>query len=155
MYFGSARIEHNKVLPASVALPWIDFATSLWASVTIFLYIGHIGYIKEIEITDIVESGPALIFVAFPSMLGLISNGNFFCAVFFLLCINFGIATVFGVFAFYMQMIKDAFPKLNEKMRPELQVIIITLGSLIFSMMFVVEAGFMNFQFFDKHSGNI
>lgn len=54
LYFGSARIEHNKLLRASVCLPFIDFLTSIFASIMLFSFMGHISSTKNIEMSDIV-----------------------------------------------------------------------------------------------------
>jgi len=155
LYYGSARIEHNKILRASIALPLIDFLTSIVGSIMVFSYIGHIADTKDIDLKDLVDNGPALIFVSLPSMIGLVSGAQGWCTIFYLMCICYGIATVFGCFSYYMQLIKDAFPQMNDKIRPELQVAVICLISFLFSLMFVNQGGFYNFVIFDRHSGSV
>lgn len=152
LYFGSARIEHNKLLRASVCLPFIDLFTSIICSMTLFSYFGHISYSKNIEMSEIVEAGPSILFVSLPSMLGMLPGGNGWSCIFYLMCILFGIATVFGYFAYYMQFIKDTE---CTKLAGPIQVAIITVGSFLFSLMFVTKAGYQNFLFFDKYCGTI
>jgi SNF family Na+-dependent transporter len=157
LYYGSARIEHNKILMASVAMPIIDLITSIVGGITIFAYLGHVASLKEmIELSDVVENGPQIIFVTLPSIIGTMGDSaGGWLVVFYLMCILFGIATVFGYFSYYMQLIKDAFPGVGAKVRPELQVLAITILSFIFSLMFVTEGGFHNFLMFDRHSGTV
>jgi hypothetical protein len=44
LYYGSARIEHNKLLPPSFWIPTIDFFTSIFASIMIYQYLGAVLY---------------------------------------------------------------------------------------------------------------
>lgn len=85
-------------------------------------------------------------------MFGLIPGSGSWSAIFFLTCILFGIATVFGFFAYYMQLIKDLE---ITKLPGPVQVAIITIGSFLFSLMFVTQAGYFNFLFFDRYCGTI
>lgn len=71
------------------------------------------------------------------------------------MCICLGIDSVFGFFDYYIQMSEDAFPVLKTKMRKEIQVLIITIFSFIWSLMFVVEGGAQNFDMFDGNAGHL
>lgn len=44
LYYGSARIEHNKILRPSVCIPFIDFLTSILATIMIYQYIGAVAF---------------------------------------------------------------------------------------------------------------
>lgn len=66
-----------------------------------------------------------------------------------------GIDSVFGFFDYYIKIVEDAFPQLKKKMRKELQVLVITVVSFIWSLMFVNEGGFWNFDLFDQNAGHI
>lgn len=130
-------------------------ATSIYAALTIFAFLGHVAVVKKIPINDVAKSGPTLFFVAFPSLLGLLPGANFWAICFFLMAICLGIDSVFGFFDYYIKIAEDAFPILRKKLRKEYQVLVITIFSFIWSLMFVVEGGFYNFDLFDANAGHI
>lgn len=71
------------------------------------------------------------------------------------MAICLGIDSVFAFFDYYIKMAEDAFPFLGKKMRKELQVLVISIFSFIWSLMFVVRGGFYNFDLFDANAGHI
>lgn len=155
MYYGSAREKTDKIVAASFWIPLANSATSLYAALTIFSFLGHVAVTKNIPIQDVATSGPTLLFVAFPSLLGLLPGANFWAVIFFAMCVCLGVDSVFGFFDYYIKMAEDAFPLLRTKMRKEVQVLVITIFSFIWSLMFVVEGGLYNFNLFDANAGHI
>lgn len=155
MYYGSARQKTDRIVSASFWIPLANSATSIYAALTIFAFLGHVSVTKDIEIDKVATSGPTLLFVAFPSLLGLLPGSNFWAVIFFSMCVCLGVDSVFGFFDYYIQMAEDAFPFLKNKMRKEVQVLCITIFSFIWSLMFVVEGGLYNFDLFDANAGHI
>lgn len=43
MYYGSARKPNEKILKASFWIPIANSATSLYASLTVFTFLGHVS----------------------------------------------------------------------------------------------------------------
>jgi len=155
LYYGSARKKHDTVVKASFWIPLANSATSIYAALCVFGFVGHVSVSKNIPIEKVAASGPTLLFVAFPALLGLLDGANVWSVIFFIMCICLGIDSVFGFFDYYIQMSEDAFPVLKTKMRKEIQVLIITIFSFIWSLMFVVEGGPHNFDMFDGNAGHI
>jgi len=69
MYYGTARGKSDKIVSASLWIPLANSATSIYAALTIFAFLGHVSVTKDIPINEVATSGPALLFVAFPSLL--------------------------------------------------------------------------------------
>lgn len=113
------------------------------------MFIGHVSKFTGIDMDKVVTSGPTMFFVAFPSLLGLLPGANFWSVIFFALAVFLGIDSVFGFFDYYIKIIEDSFPKLKEKMRKEFQVLVITVISFIFSLMFVTKGEFWKFDLID------
>jgi SNF family Na+-dependent transporter len=155
MYYGSCRGKTDKIVAISFWIPLANSATSIYAALTIFSFIGHVAVVKKIPINLVATSGPTLFFVAFPSLLGLLPGANFWSVIFFIMAVCLGIDSVFGFFDYYIKIAEDAFPLLRKKLRKELQVLVITIFSFIWSLMFVVEGGFHNFDLFDANAGHI
>lgn len=114
MYYGSARQKNEKIVNISFWVPFANSATSIYAAITIFSFLGHVSYKKEIPINEVATSGPTLFFVAFPSLLALLPGANFWAIIFFLMAICLGIDSVFGFFDYYIKISQDAFPKLRK-----------------------------------------
>jgi len=53
-------------------IPAINSLTSFYASLTIFLFLGHVSSKKNIPVFELARSGPELLFVVFPALLGLL-----------------------------------------------------------------------------------
>ena len=45
MYYGSARGKTDKLVGPSLWIPACNSATSIYASITIFLFLGHVAFI--------------------------------------------------------------------------------------------------------------
>jgi SNF family Na+-dependent transporter len=135
LYYGSARGKSDKIVSASFWIPLANSATSIYAALTIFAFLGHVSETKDIKMEDVSVSGPTLLFVAFPSLLGLLPGSNFWAVLFFAMCVCLGVDSVFAFFDYYIQMAEDAFPLLKNKMRKEVQVLGITVFSFIWSLL--------------------
>jgi SNF family Na+-dependent transporter len=119
MYYGSAREKDDKIVSTSFWVPFANSATSLYAALTIFSFLGHVSVAKEIPIDQVATSGPTLLFVAFPSLLALLPGANFWAVIFFIMCVCLGVDSVFGFFDYYIKFAQDWFPELEAKMRKE------------------------------------
>jgi SNF family Na+-dependent transporter len=119
MYYGSARQKTDRIVSVSFWVPFANSATSIYAALTIFSFLGHVSVTKNIDIDKVATSGPTLLFVAFPSLLGLLPGSNFWAVIFFAMCVCLGVDSVFGFFDYYIQMAEDAFPVLKTRMRKE------------------------------------
>ena len=72
MYYGTGRQKDHKLLTISYMIPAINSLTSFYASLTIFTFLGHVSTKKSIPVFDLAKSGPELLFVVFPALLGLL-----------------------------------------------------------------------------------
>lgn len=136
-------------------IPAINSLTSFYASLTIFTFLGHVSKTKGIPTFDLAKSGPELLFVVFPALLGLLPGQNFWSVIFFAMCLCLGVDSVFGFVDFFMQLSIDLFPEILKKMKKEVWCVIVCLMCFIWSLMFCIEGGLYVFNLFDGYSGNI
>ena len=117
IYYGSARGRNRNLVQASFWVPLTNSATSLYASLTVFSFLGHVATTRGLELEEVVTSGPTLLFVAFPAFIGMFGGGVavFFSIIFFFLCVNLGIDSTFGFFDYYVAIIHSAFPLFSKK----------------------------------------
>ena len=113
MYYGSCRERGDKLVSISFWIPFANSATSIYAALTIFAFLGHVSETKSLPIQDVAKSGPTLFFVAFPSLLALLPGANFWAVIFFIMAVCLGIDSVFGFFDYYIKIAEDAFPLLR------------------------------------------
>ena len=156
MYYGSGRGRKEKIVPASFIVPLVNSATSLYAALSIFSFLGHVSTVKSIPVRMLSKSGPDLLFVAFPALLGLIPGTKFFSIVFFAMCVCLGIDSIFGFLDFAMKWIEDQFPILLKifKRREILRAVFMFCNFLL-SLIFCLEGGLYVFGLFDGYSGSI
>lgn len=53
MYYGSARKQDEKILKASFFIPLANSLTSVYAAITVFLFLGHVSHITGVPIDKI------------------------------------------------------------------------------------------------------
>jgi len=85
----------------------------------------------------------------------MLPGANFWAVIFFAMAVCLGIDSVFGFFDYYIKIAEDAFPLLRQKLTKKLQVLVITIFSFIWSLMFIVKGGYWNFDLFDANAGHI
>ena len=53
MYYGTARGAHDKLLTVSYMVPILNSATSFYAALTIFTFLGHVSTMRDIPIAEL------------------------------------------------------------------------------------------------------
>lgn len=155
LYYGSARAKKEKLVFPSVWIPLINSLTSMYCAVCMFSFLGHVAYAKDLPITEVAKSGLTLLFVAFPALLNLLAGANFFSVMFFVMCVTLGIDSLFGFMDYYIKFFEDTWPWLKHKIGKPWEVLIITIFTFIWSLMFCVQGGMWNFNLFDANCTHI
>lgn len=81
-------------------LPLINSATSIYAALCIFAFLGHISYTLEIPLSEISDGGLDLAFIAYPGLLTMLPWSNFWSVCFFIMLLSIGIDSIFGMYEF-------------------------------------------------------
>lgn len=152
MYYGTARKPDEKILTASFWIPIANSATSLYAALTVFTFLGHVSFKLGKPIDQITDGGMDLAFVAYPGLLAELGWANFFSILFFIMLVTLGVDSVFGNFDFYQTYVSDLFPIILQTMRREYYTACVTVFCFIWSLMFVTRSGFYTFSMFDELS---
>ena len=155
MYYGTARKPDEKILKASYMVPIMNSATSLYAALGMFAFVGHVAHELNLPIDKVSSSGLDLAFVAYPGMINLLAGSNFWAIIFFMMLVLLGIDSVFGFFDHILNYFIDMFPVIREKMSYEVYVAVFTFFSFICSLIFVLENGLYTFALFDTYSCSI
>lgn len=109
-HYASARGKTEKILPCAFWIPLANSATSFYAALVVFTFLGHVSFKLDVEVKDVVTQGADLVFVAYPGILDMLYGKNFWAILFFLMLLTLGVDSVFGMYDFYMQYMADLVP---------------------------------------------
>lgn len=152
IYYGGARERDSKILTASFWIPVANSATSFYAALTVFTFIGHVAHVLKLDVDKVTTQSISLAFVAYPGLLNLLSGKNFWAVIFFTMLVTLGIDSSFAYIDYLMEFYLDAFPIILKKMRKEVFCIIVCMTCFISSMMFVTDSGYYVFNMFDGYA---
>lgn len=155
MYYGTARKTTDKVINSSFWLPLINSATSLYAALVIFSFLGHISKTTGIPIGEISDGGLDLAFIAYPGLMTLLSWPNFWSVCFFLMLVSVGIDSIFGMFDFSLVYFADMFPAIRRKLRIEVYVLIACIVYFSLGLIFTMNSGFWLFKLFNSYAAGL
>jgi len=153
--FASARDKNEPIKTASLSVPLINSATSIFASLTIFSFLGYVSNELGIPIEEISQGGMDLAFIAYPGMMTLLPWPNMWSIFFFVMLITVGIDSIFGLMDFILQYIIDAYPVILQNMRKEIYVLGMCCIFFITDIPFVTKAGFYYFDLFNTYAAGI
>lgn len=94
--YATYRKKNQKIIKSSIAVPLINSATSMLASLVLFSFLGHMSHVNNISIDDIPISGLELAFVAYPALLTQLPGANFWAVMFFIMLVTVGIDSMFA-----------------------------------------------------------
>jgi len=139
-------------LTASFWIPVANSATSFYAALTVFTFIGHVANVLGLPVDKVTTQSISLAFVAYPGLLNLLAGKNFWAIIFFSMLVTLGIDSASGYVDYIMEFFIDSFPIILKKMRKEVFCVIVCFGCFISSLMFVTESGYYVFIMFDGYA---
>lgn len=96
MHFASLNNKSDKLLLPGIGLPTLNFLTSLFASATLFAFIGHASYKSGVPIQDMPIEGLELAFVAYPAIMASFPYAQVWSALFFIMLVSIGLGSEFA-----------------------------------------------------------
>ncbi|XP_053547733.1 sodium- and chloride-dependent neutral and basic amino acid transporter B(0+) [Bombina bombina] len=100
--------------------------TSVFAGFAIFSILGHMAFKAEKKVSDVVDSGFALAFIAYPEALSQLPVAPLWSCLFFFMLLTLGLDSQFASVETITTTIHDAFPHVMKKMRG-----IMTVGACV------------------------
>jgi len=111
--FGSYNDFRANVHFDAHIVPFIDFLTSLIASVVIFSTLGHSAHQLGVPVHQVAKGGQGLAFVVFPEALSHLPAPHFWTLIFFLMLFLLGLDSQFALFETVICAVLDTFPSLR------------------------------------------
>ncbi|XP_029462565.1 sodium- and chloride-dependent neutral and basic amino acid transporter B(0+)-like [Rhinatrema bivittatum] len=117
---------HNNCYGDAIMVCVTNCLTSVFAGFAIFSILGHMAFKAKKPVSDVVDSGFALAFIAYPEALSQLPVAPLWSFLFFFMLLTLGLDSQFASVETITTTIQDAYPKLMKKMRG-----VITLGCCI------------------------
>jgi len=108
--------KHNSYRDALI-ISFTDTFTSLLAGFVIFSILGSLAYELGVPVKDVVDSGPGLAFVSYPSALAKFDYlPQLFSVLFFLMLVTLGLGSATGLLTGIITVFCDLWPEKNKTM---------------------------------------
>ncbi|XP_063793617.1 sodium- and chloride-dependent neutral and basic amino acid transporter B(0+)-like [Pseudophryne corroboree] len=117
---------HNNCYGDAIMVCITNCLTSVFAGFAIFSILGHMAFKAQKEVKDVVDSGFALAFIAYPEALSQLPVAPLWSILFFFMLLTLGLDSQFASVETITTTIHDAYPKVMKKMRG-----VITVGACI------------------------
>uniref|UniRef100_A0A8D0G1Y9 Transporter n=1 Tax=Sphenodon punctatus TaxID=8508 RepID=A0A8D0G1Y9_SPHPU len=114
---------HNNCYSDALIVCVTNCATSVFAGFAIFSILGHMAFRLDKPVSEVVDSGFDLAFVAYPSALSQLPVAPLWSFLFFFMLLLLGLDSQFATIETITTTIQDLFPRMMKKMR-----IPVTLG---------------------------
>ncbi|CAH1777931.1 unnamed protein product [Owenia fusiformis] len=105
---------HNNVYRDAVIIAVINCATSVFAGFVVFSVLGHMAHRSNVEVKNVVDTGPGLAFVAYPEGVALMPIAPLWSILFFLMIFTLGLDSQFAMMETVITGLTDEFPVLRK-----------------------------------------
>uniref|UniRef100_A0A8C6HRT0 Transporter n=1 Tax=Mus spicilegus TaxID=10103 RepID=A0A8C6HRT0_MUSSI len=127
---GSYNKYHNNCYRDSIALCFLNSATSFVAGFVVFSILGFMSQEQGIPISEVAESGPGLAFIAFPKAVTMMPLSQLWSCLFFIMLLFLGLDSQFVCMECLVTASMDMFPQqLRKSGRRELLILAISVVS--------------------------
>uniref|UniRef100_A0A183CN53 Transporter n=1 Tax=Globodera pallida TaxID=36090 RepID=A0A183CN53_GLOPA len=153
---GSYNKYHNNVYKQALTVCCVNSGTSVFAGFVIFSFIGYMAVQQGKTVDEVAQSGPGLLFLAYPSGILQLPYTNVWSILFFCMVLFLGIDSQFCTMEGFFTAVIDEFPALIRGRRHgrEMFVLLICIVSYICGLCTVTEGGFYMFQLFDFYAAS-
>ncbi|XP_053574735.1 sodium- and chloride-dependent neutral and basic amino acid transporter B(0+)-like [Bombina bombina] len=117
---------HNNCYLDAIVVCVANCLTSVFAGFAIFSILGHMAFVSEKSVPDVVDSGFGLAFIAYPEALSQLPVSPLWSFLFFIMLLTLGLDSQFAMIETITTSIQDAFPQIMKAKR-----IPITIGCCV------------------------
>ncbi|XP_062373479.1 sodium- and chloride-dependent GABA transporter 2-like [Sardina pilchardus] len=154
---GSYNKYNNNCYRDCIGLCILNSCTSIFAGFAVFSVLGFMCHQLNVDMAEVVSSGPGLAFITYPRALALLPGAQFWSVLFFLMLLLLGLDSQFVCVESLATAISDLFPgELRKRGRREILVLVIAIVCFLFGLPFITQGGIHLFTLVDLYavSGN-
>ncbi|GCB79809.1 hypothetical protein scyTo_0017959, partial [Scyliorhinus torazame] len=139
---------HNNCYRDTIIVCVVNCATSVFAGFIIFSTLGHMAHIQDKPVSEVVQSGFSLAFIAYPEALAQLPWAPLWSSLFFFMLITLGLDTQFAGLETIFTTLLDQFPKFLRSKRLYLTAGVCALFYFL-GLVYVTQAGIYWLNFVD------
>ncbi|KAJ8046282.1 Sodium- and chloride-dependent GABA transporter 2 [Holothuria leucospilota] len=151
---GSYNNFKNNCLFDTLVVGFVNACTSLYAGFVTFSVLGYMAYRLGVEVEDVVDEGPGLTFVSYPTAVNTIPGSFIFSIIFFCMLLMLGLNTQFCVLEGIVTSLMDEFPQYNLRKRRKLLLLGLCVIGCTLGIPCVTEGGIYVLQLYDSYGAS-
>ncbi|XP_035827873.1 sodium- and chloride-dependent glycine transporter 2 [Aplysia californica] len=133
---------NNNLQRDAFLLPVMDTVTSIFAGLVIFVYLGHMSYLTGKHMDNVVDEGPGLVFIAYPSALSTLPIPQFWSIIFFLMLFCVGLDSQFLHVQIVITALTDRYPH-KLRSRGRLLTAVVCFIFFLLGLPYTMQASFL------------
>uniref|UniRef100_A0A8C4ETS0 Transporter n=1 Tax=Dicentrarchus labrax TaxID=13489 RepID=A0A8C4ETS0_DICLA len=150
---GSYNKYNNNCYKDAFALCLLNSATSFVSGFAVFSVLGFMSHEFGVNISTVAESGPGLVFIAYPRAVAMMPLPQLWAVLFFIMIIFLGLDSEFVCLEGLVTSISDMYPSFFFMgHRRKLLSLFICVVSFLVGLSMVTEGGLYVFQLFDYYA---
>ncbi|XP_078485479.1 sodium- and chloride-dependent GABA transporter 2-like [Ciona intestinalis] len=150
---GSYNNYHQNLYRDTIVLSLLNSGTSFFAGFTVFSVLGFMAKEQNTTIDLVAESGPGLVFIAYPKAITLMPLPNLWGALFFLMIFLLGLDSQFIGQESFIAAISDLKPNLfNKPWRREKLVAGVCGVQFLIGIIMITQGGVYVFNMYDNYA---
>ncbi|XP_054280657.1 sodium- and chloride-dependent creatine transporter 1-like [Macrosteles quadrilineatus] len=152
---GSYNNFNNNFIRDCIFISCVNSSTSLYSGLAVFSVLGFMAKELGVPVAQVAESGPGLVFIAYPKAVTQMQYSSVWAALFFFMIILMGLDSQFVGVEGFVTAVVDLFPNtLRKGRRRELFIIVVSIISYAIGLLMVTNGGMYIFQVFDYYAAS-
>jgi len=131
----------------------VNTFTSFFSAIVIFSILGYMAHSKEVDVGDVVKSGPGLAFLVYPEVVLTIAPSPLWAFLFFVMLLTLGIDSQFCGVESLMTGLVDNWPELLQPHRKKF-TLAMTIVMFLLGLPMITRNGIYVFQLMDFYAAS-